>query len=229
MSTVNDLVRRVLTKLRVYQPGEDITSHDFNDVLTEMNAFLNSLSNEKLAGPWLTRFSHTLVSGDGSYTIASSGANITSPIPARIEHLFIRDSAGNDTVLQQIGRGEYNEITLKTTQSEPCVYYYEQGPTFGTIYLFPTPTAGVLYGDAWLQFTNYTNPSDNVVLPDGYDDLIVYNTCIRCASDFGAVVTPEIYDLAKKSMYRLKFVNCLDIPIMKSWGTGSNFDIVRGY
>jgi len=86
-----------------------------------------------------------------------------------------------------------------------------------------------MFIDGWYQFANYTNPSQTVSLPIGYDDMLVYNLCVRCAPDFGAIVLPEIRELAGKTLYKIKFVNSLDIPIVSSWYGRPTFDIQRGF
>lgn len=228
MATVNQLIGRVLRKIGVYQSGEDISAEDFSDTLEELNSMLATWANDKLLGPSVVRLSKVLTISDGEYTIGA-GADIVATRPVRIDRAFVRDSAGNDYSLQQIGRGEYADITTKSEVGRPSCYYYENAVPLGKIYLFTVPDAAyTLYLDAWYQFAQYSNPASEVSLPAGYDDAIVYNLCTRIASDFGKTLPPEVVVLAGKTLSKLKEVNSLDIPIVRVFPR-TQFDIQSGY
>jgi hypothetical protein len=217
MTTVNNLIKRALRKIMVYQTGEAITSEDFTDCLEELNAMLDSWSNNGLIGPTKTRISKVLSVGDGLYTIGTGG-DINTTRPNRIEHAFLRDSSNNDYPLTQIGLGEYNSISNKTHYGRPFEFYFENSTPLAKVYLNPLPeSAYTLYLDTWYQFTNYV-ANDIISLPLGYEDAIVYNLAVRVAPDFGKVIDPRLERLASDTLSRIKDVNTLDIPLVGIWG-----------
>lgn len=226
MTTVNNLIKRTLRKIGVHQTGEDVSPEDFTDCLEELNAMLDSWSNNSLISPTKTRISKVLTTGQASYTIGTGG-DINTTRPSRIEHAFIRDSAGNDFSLNEIGLGQYNDIQLKTESGMPFDYYFENSTSLAKVYLFPVPDlAYTLYMDAWYQFTRYV-ANDSITLPLGYEDAMVYNLAVRVAPDFGKVLSPQILQLAETSLSRLKDVNALDIPIISTFPR-SSFNVISG-
>lgn len=226
MTTVNNLIKRTLRKINVYQPGEDITPEDFTDCLEELNAMLDSWSNNSLIAPTKTRISEVLVASQASYTIGTGG-DLNVARPSRIEHAFVRDGGGNDCALTEIGLGQYNSIGLKTSTGLPSQYYFENSSPLAKVYLYPVPDSSyTLYMDAWYQFTRYV-ANDEIVLPLGYEDAIVYNLALRVALDNGKVVSPTVERLAESSLSRLKDVNALDIPIISTFPR-SSFNVISG-
>lgn len=226
MATVNNLIKRTLRKLGVYQTGEDIPPEDFTDCLEELNAMLDTWSNNSLIAPTKTRISKALTIGQASYTIGTGG-DLTVARPSRIEHAFVRDSAGNDFSLNEIGLGQYNDIQLKTLTGMPFDYYFENTTPLAKVYLSPVPDLSyTLYMDAWYQFTRYV-ANDSVTLPLGYEDAIVYNLAVRVAPDFGKIVAPHVERLAETTLNRLKDVNALDIPVISTFPR-SSFNVISG-
>ena len=226
MTTVNNLIKRTLRKIGVYQVGEDVSADDFTDCLEELNAMLDTWSNNSLISPVKTRISKVLTPNTSSYTIGSGGA-IETTRPSRIEHAFVRDSSGNDFSLNEIGLGQYNDIQLKTETGMPFDYYFENSSPLAKIYLFPVPDlAYTLYADAWYTFTNYV-ANDSITLPLGYEDAIVYNLAKRLAPDYGKNLDPNVYKFAEETLNRLKEVNSLDIPIISTFPR-SSFNVISG-
>jgi hypothetical protein len=226
MTTVNNLIKRTLRKIGVYQAGEAVPPDEFADCLEELNAMLDSWSNNSLISPTKTRISKALTIGQASYTIGTGG-DLNVSRPNRIEHAFVRDSSGNDFGLNEIGLGQYNDIQLKTESGMPFDYYFENSTPLARVYLFPVPDlAYTLYMDAWYRFTRYV-ANDDVTLPLGYEDAIVYNLAVRVASDFGKVLAPNIERMAESSLSRLKDVNALDIPIISTFPR-SKFNLISG-
>lgn len=68
-----DIVRRALTEIGAYTPGETIDSADANDGLERLNDLIETFSNQNLMIPYITEIIHTLVGGTYQYTIGQGG------------------------------------------------------------------------------------------------------------------------------------------------------------
>lgn len=108
------------------------------------------------------------------------------------------------------------------------VIYPDMANPLTTLYLYPQPPAGYtleLY--TWQALSKYTAISDTVVVPDGYEEAIVWNLGVRAAAMYPhqAKLDPEAKDQARRSLRAVKTLNaktpplCTD-PALTGWGGG---------
>lgn len=113
---------------------------------------------------------------------------------------------------------QWIQIKSLATTLFTSVYY---NPTFfgglGTIELWPIPTedtnAIVLYRP--LQLSSFSSLTAQYQLPDGCDEMIVYNLAIRRAPDYGKIPSDIVVEMAAKSLATFKRGNTKlsDLPI----------------
>ena len=218
MATASDLIKRSLRLLKVKESGESLTADEEADGLEALNGMLSSWSNQGLMQHGRTQISHTLTANDGTYTIGATG-DIVTTTPVTIESAFIRDSNNVDLEIELINDEQFASIPLKTNiASYPSFMYFNRQFPNATINLYPIPSiAYTLYHNVIPQLANYTDGSDTVSLPEGYEDAIVYNLALRIAPEYKMPDTfGQTKELAVETMKWLKTVNGVNTPILNS-------------
>ena len=235
MATASDLIKDSLLLLTAKEAGESLTADEETDGLRALNRMLGSWSNQGLIQYGRTQISHTLTSGDGTYTIGASG-DITTTVPVTIESAFIRDANNNDLEIDLISDAQYASIQLKTTTaSYPSWMNYNREFPDGTLSLYPIPNANyTLFLNVIPQMATYSLGSDTVSLPQGYEEAIVYNLAVRLAPQFKLPQAySEIKAQAVDSLKWIKTVNGTNTPILNSpvaaIANNNRFNIYSGY
>ena len=70
----------------------------------------------------------------------------------------------------------------------------------GSVFLWPAPTVNrsvAVY--LWRVLSNWATVQTDLVLPDGYEQTIVYNLAIHVAPEFGVATAPEVAAIATQS------------------------------
>ena len=156
-----------------------------------------------------------LTSGQLTYTLGPGGDfNTTRPID--INEAYMRDVNNNDLKISILQYQEYADIISKTTESGIALaLYYNAGYPLSEITMWPVVTGGsyrlVLW--SWKLLTQFTELSDNVILPPGYEEYIETNLAVRCCIAFNRQVPPELAIWATESKAQLKRIN-VNVPLM---------------
>lgn len=236
MATASDLIKRSLRLLKVKESGESLTADEEQDGLEALNGMLSSWSNQGLMQHGRTTITHTLTANDGSYTIGVTG-DIVTTTPVTIESAFIRGTSGNNTdyLLKSINSEQFARIPLKTnTASYPSFIYFNRLFPDGVIELYPIPSdAYTLHLQVIPQLVKYTNGSDEIDLPEGYYDAMVYNLATRIGPEYKLPDTfGKTEALAVETMKWIKTVNGTNTPILRSEATGlinnNGFNVYSG-
>ena len=207
MPTAQELITRSLKLVTVLADGETASASIMSDSLTILNDMLGLWNVDKLLIYQIQTTTHTLVSGTSSYTVGS-GADINITRPVRIEQAFVRDSSNYDYQLEVINQEQYNRIRLKDTESIPQQLFYDSGFANGIIRLFPTPsTADTLHFTSWKPFIAFATLTTNIDLPQGYNQLMVYNLAVLLGTEFGAPLRPEVIQVALDTKAKIETVN----------------------
>lgn len=206
--TVLKIVTEALEELGLLAPGETASYDDVDFGIRKLNRMLNQWASEGVNIHYRAENTHTLVVADSSYTIGPSGADITTSRPQSIEQAFIRDSNGHDYEVRVRPISEYREISEKTSPGRPWWLFYDPTPSYGTIYLYPTPdTAETLYIYSQKPFTNVTAQEDEISLPPEYQNMIISNLAIQMAPAYGKSASNELVKMANDSFYSARARN----------------------
>lgn len=233
--TVADLIKRSLRLIGVIASGEAPSASDQQDALDAMNSMLDSFSNDGLVIPKYEREVFKLNAGQSSYTIgvggnlntdrfmsvtkAKAGTLITNEIVTEIpaenesDPPTIEISYSYDIDLEMPVRilniQEWADIQLKKMQSNFVQAIYTEGSfPLEKIHVWPVPqqeSALVLYSHKPL--TIFEEPTDELNLPPGYEELIVYNLASRLGIEYGKQPNAKIDQIAIDSIAKIKRKN----------------------
>lgn len=212
--TALDLIKRAYRLIGVYSIGETPSAEESNDGLNALNAMLDSWANEKLMIYAATQDIFPLTAGDGTYTIGD-GADIDSLRPQKIDPSTYINYQGVSFELTVCNLKQYNEIRVKTiTGSIPTILYYDPTYPEGTINLWPLPTAGcTLHLWSWKPLGIFLNVTDEVSLPPGYEDAIVFNLAANLAPENEVPVPAQVEKRATLTKKVLKRNNSTPIIV----------------
>src|ERR1700744_536055 len=129
MATAQSLIQTALEQLGVYAPGEVLSAADSSRGLQQLNAMMDSWSNETLICYAIQEQSYPLVVGQNQYTIGPGG-NFNGTRPLKIIEgpvsAYIMDENSNRYPMEVIPQDRWNMIGLLTNTSNiPDTLFYD--------------------------------------------------------------------------------------------------------
>lgn len=160
-----------------------------------------------------------LVAGTYIYTIGPSGDfDTTRPNAIDQANIIINTTSPvyrqplGILITQQWSRIRYQEIGGGTI---PCELYMDGGNPLRTLYLsYPPDAAYQLELYTWQALGQAAETSDELAMPDGYEEAIVYNLAKRIASLWRTKLTDEALVIARESLARVQAHNAVT-PVMQ--------------
>lgn len=183
--TALSIITDAFQQMKVYAPGVTLADADAEYGLARMNEMLDEWSNQGLACFANLEQSFPLQVGKQTYTIGTSGADITAPRPISVMtgpgSAYLMDSNSNRYPVNVIEQDRWNTIGLLTiTSSLPDTIFYDPQYPRGILNVFPVPLAAyTMYFDARLQLADFANLNAPFDLPPGYKAAIKNNLVIR--------------------------------------------------
>lgn len=218
MATALDLITRALRVIKVYGTGETLSDEEARDGLEALNSMLEDWANEHLMIYAATLNSIALTPAVATYTIGPTGTTVSTR-PVSIDPGTYLDLNGVSYPLEIITLDQYNSVTVKTLATDIPQYIF-YNPTFpdATVTLYPVPSSSAtLKLWTWKPLSTFTSLTDQVTLPPGYKNAIVYNLAEYLASEFGSDIHISVHTKAatlKKKLKRTNFTPMyLDFPI----------------
>ena len=192
MATAQNIVDGAYNKIGL----STISSTKSDKALVSLNNMISIWSIDGLIVPFRTSESFSLVVGQSSYTIGTSG-NINTVRPLEIMQMYIRDSSDVDYILTQIDQRQYAELTNKTVDCRPSRFYYDPQYSLGKIYFDSEPAAvETCYIISEKPFTELATLATAVSLPDFYKEALIFNLAVRLAVDEQIILNDTIITLA---------------------------------
>lgn len=220
MATPSTMIINSLISLGVKIIGGTLSTDEQTHYLAKLNAFMESISLERLMCYQVISENFSLTASDGVYTIGSGG-DFNTTRPNKIVNAFIRDSSNYDSPVTIINAQSYEDIPAKTTDGTyPTELYYDGAFVTGlaTIYLYPEPATGLtLYISSWKQLQTFATISDALVLPPGYQRFIESNFAIEVAGGFRDVPA-SVVKIARDSKAAIKSLNSPDVFMTLDYG-----------
>jgi len=216
-TTVGDIIRASLRKIKVLAAGEPLPASDGQDAKEVFELMVDDWTTEQLLIPVVSVVTGTLVENEGDYTIGiwpsgvAPATHIETPRPEEILAAFIRDTSGTDYIQEIIDVETYSRISRKSNASRPSRFYLQKGWPLNTIRFESLP-----YQDEVLHLSVVqplagvlptTSLTDEVNLPPGYKQTLIYNLAILLADEWGGTITPSIATIATEGKKRIKRAN----------------------
>jgi hypothetical protein len=191
------------------------TSTEDMQAIRFLNNILATISAEDFSVISSTQDSLTLVDGTTSYSYGTGG-DLNSSRPVKINSIFLRDSATDDTPIEMITEGEYNDIFSKDAEGRPTKLFYKPDFPLGSLKLFPTPNdAYTLLINAQKRLATVTAVADSLTLPDEYISYLVDKLVLSLGRVYGYTPTREDHLLLAQSEGNVKTINS-DNKIMRT-------------
>ena len=171
--TARTLIDMALKEIGAIAVGETPTAAEEQDGLKKLQMMFRHWSAKNIRVHFITEGNFT-PTGAESYTIGPTGAWVTAYRPVTITRAYIKDSVGNQTNIN---------------------FSYNPTLTDGTIYISKYITDTV-YLEYLVQLLEPALITANVLLPDEYQEPIVYGLAVRLAPGYGRPISPEIVALA---------------------------------
>jgi len=164
------------------------------------------------------------MSQNGSVSVPINQISYTIPgdfkvaRPLRITNAFTRintQGSGLDYPIEIVDQKRYVDIGFKAIQAPwPIVLWYN--PTFplGTLFFYQNPSDSAalhLYTDNIL--TNFTDLTQEVVMPQGYSRFLKRKLARELAPEYGAIWTPQQERLTKEAEDFVKSLNAVPTPV----------------
>lgn len=210
MTTVRDILTDALLELGVIDPSETISAGAAKTALRGLNRLVESWANEDLMIVTKDRLTFGLVGGQQSYTIGVGGDfNTTYPVrPGQIDLVSVVVN-GVEIPIDVMNDEQWRDVTVKTTPSTfPLQVWANGNYPLNVLYFWPVPTAvNPLVMTVWGQIVDFASINDDVTLPSGYEDALVYNLAVRLAPQYGKEISPITASLAQSSKAMIKRMN----------------------
>lgn len=226
MATAADIIKRALRLIGALATGETPSAAEQADGLVSLNSMLDAWRNESLS-VYALRDETLTLTGAASYTIGPIG-NLNTVRPVKIESAYQRVN-GTDYKIRLASAIAWADLAAKSiTDADVSDWlYYEPSSPLGKLWLYPTPTTGVLHLLTWTPFSTFA-ATDQVALPPGYQDAITYHLAIRLAPEYARPVTAEIAATAKAAKDGLQRMNFRPPLMASGFGSGRRADIRSG-
>lgn len=197
MTNARSIINQAARKIAVVGRGQVMPAEEAQDALTALNSMIKGFS----AGGGISyneeRQSFSLT-GATSYTIGTGG-DFNTERPDDISSAYVT-IGGTDYPLTQINSEEYSEIPIKSIGGIPDSFYYQQNTPLGRIFLYPIGVSGyTLTLVTSKQDTPFTDLTTDYSLPEGYEEMLVYNLAVRLAPEYEKPVSQDIMMMAKQS------------------------------
>ena len=212
MPTARAVIESALRLTGVLASGEAAGAAEAADALVTLNDLIESLNNERLMIPELSRDTYTLTANLAAHTIGPSGSspNLTGDRPIRIEAASLIESGEDiEHPMTILTFKQWQAIPDKTvTSTIPYYLWYETEVTIGRIHLFPVPTAAqtlALY--TWKVLSTFTNLTTDITFQPGYNRMLRFNLAVDLAEEYGRDLRPSTHQIALQSKETLKSQN----------------------
>jgi hypothetical protein len=218
-STAGQIVTDALLMLGAYESTSPLTDVDMQYGLRTLNRMIDSWSNYSLACYEVREQSAQLVPGQASYTIGPGGDfNMVRPLSILTDPgtAYVQDGNGNNYLMDVVPRDKWNLFANRSsivTSNFPNVMFYDPQFPLGIINIIPYPTlAYTMFWDSMLQLSNFSNSSQQLALPEGYELAMVSNLAVLLKPAFlDGPIDPIIPVMASTSLGNIKRTNTRDL------------------
>lgn len=228
--TVAEAIKKALLLIGVADKFGEPSANEYSDGITTMNQLLKRLGVDSLGVHEAATVTHTMVVGDASYTIGSTG-NIVATRPHKIATAKVTIGS-TDYNITEISRDDYDRIPDKTTRGIPVWFFYDPTYANGTLYFYPAPdTAYTLSLQLHQPITEYTSTTQTINLPKEYTSHLPWGMAVDIAPEYGREAPRSVQAMAAETLRQLKRIHSTPAnkvssdPFMRSHRP---YDIIAG-
>lgn len=195
LATAGTIIEEALRKLGVVEEGDSASSTQISDAMPALEMYLKSLGNKGLMIWKVNRQSVTTVNATSTYSYSSTYKF------TEITNVLYRDSDGEDTILKELTRDEFDRLSDKDQAGTPTQYWWDKSdlPGGDNIHLWPVPdttAAGsgeaiIVVGILPIEDADDASPDGtyDIDVPSEYYEMIAYGLAVRLAPSYGLPVS----------------------------------------
>lgn len=189
-TTVRDIITLALKEAGVISMGQTANDEDINDGFTLFSRMLAQWQNKRWLVPGLTDIS-AVANGSISNTIGS-GQYYNTLRPDKILSAYFKQLNSGDVSypLTPIwSREDYSKIALKSLNSWPSYYFYDNAFPIGNVFIWPVPSSTYEIHLIVKMPINVTTAIESGTISDGgagYIDGVYTNIALTGGSGTGA-------------------------------------------
>lgn len=231
--TVRDLVFGALRLIGAVDANASLTAQEAADGMEALNLLIGSLNTERLTIYTIRSEEFTLTGGQGSYTMGPGG-NFNTARPVRIEDAKYK-VGDQEYPLRVLNDQEWQSLDLRTLGGFPSCLHDSGAYPLAVISLWPVPSAAdkvLLF--TWKAISEFTQVTDEILLPPGYGRMLKYNLAVELAPEFNAAVPDSVALIARESKAAIKRLNIqpiyleCDNALLGTTGTSTMSDFLGG-
>jgi len=218
MPKVLEVLEDALGKAGVYAPGETLEAADITSTMRESNRFISYCNTQRLLIYTIDPILYPLVPGDPFGTLGPGGT--LGPVrPLKIEYANLVFNPGFKEFrwpLTITSEAQRTLIQVPSVTGPPTTIYPDNNIPLTRIYFYPVPDQA--YGLElwqWQPLKEFTDETQDLIFPDGYDDFFVNTLAVRFATLYDRPINPEVQRLAKEAFAAVKGSNIVT-PIMRT-------------
>ena len=211
--TRDQIILAALRKLTVVEPADTASTIDANVVTNSaqsLNLVIKQWMSEGIKLWTVGVYTLPLVAAQTSYTIGSSGCDLTADKPLRIIQCVLRNTAATpdiDMPMQIISKQEYMLLGSKFSSGVVNSVYLNPGLTTSTVYVFLTPDAGTASNYQLLMTVqrpiyDISAASDVPDFPSEWFNALVYGLADDLAIEYGLPVNHRQELMLKAEKYK---------------------------
>ncbi len=204
-----DLIRRSLKLIGVLAAGENPSAEEQVDALESYNDMLDSWSTENLIIPSKVTEDFPLVVGQSKYgmgpSLVAGDFNTTRPIGIDGAAAL---SNNQEYPIWHVTLDQWQQIQQKaTTSAIPTRLYTNEAFPLLELNFWPVPSAAMSVRIYSWKALSTALIDDDIILPPGYKQALIYSLGIVLAPEYGRQVDPVISAVATKSVANIKRKN----------------------
>lgn len=232
MVKVRELIQEALSEIGVMDPTMSLDDSQANNALRSLNRMLDSWSNDDFFVYTENRSVIPLTNGVQSYTLGTGGTiNMDRPVViSRASILLTGTTPSPEIPIRILNTQEWQDVCVKTVQGgSPTSLYITGDFPLQNLIFWPVPNitcSFVMY--YWGMLNQFASVNDDVVLPKGYEDAIVYNLAVRLCPTYGRQPSQLTVANASTARHRLRETNFEPIYIGSDPALGSGNFTTKG-
>jgi hypothetical protein len=211
--TAQQVIDQALSLIGVKSTGSVITAEEYQDCLLTMNLMVDRWNLSDLLVYSTNPHTFAFVPNQQTYTLGTGG-DFDMPRPSRIDRVSIQIPGSNNYNVElpidaDFDLESWQNLVVKQTPSQfPLCMWNNTGYPFMELNFWPIPQGPcsvVLY--TWDLMPQIVNLVDQIELPTGYSDAIIYNLAVRLAQLFDRVPSPQLLAEAKAAKSDINDIN----------------------
>ncbi len=178
--STSGIIRVAFQRIGITPAGQDPDSNQYAMGRDMLQVALTALQLEGIQLRSVLRTTDSLVAGTAQYFAASNVIDIDERTP------YISNSSNIDIRLRKITRGEYMQLSNKTSQAPPSLIYVEKGESL-SYFLYPTPDStytSITYPAIILQ-PDLSTAANTTGLASRYLDTVILKLAVMLCDHHG--------------------------------------------